>query len=281
MMSQPRLGHINFINCLPLTYGLRHGGFSRGLSIEAAVPSVLNQLIINGELDASPVSSIVYAKHSRKLLILPDVSISANGGLESILFVAKRPIHELDGAQVALTNKSATSHCLLKIILQHFYHVNPADYHISGLSLDAGVLDDSDGVLFIGDDALYAYHNRVDGYYYYDLGEEWKRFTGLRMVYAVWVINRAFTQDRPADVGRICQSITGGFAYGLEHLDDAVDTLVGKMPFTTRQLSHYIRLLNYQFTPGHQKALLTYYRLAYDLGLIENVPEIEVAGIVK
>ncbi len=279
-MSQPRLGHINFINCLPLTYGFSHGGFAQGLSIEASVPSVLNQLIIEGKLDASPVSSIVYARHSQKLLVLPNISISANGGLESILFVARRPIHELDGARIALTNKSATSHCLLKIILQHFYHIMP-EYYISGLSLDAGVLEEADAVLFIGDDALYAYHNRVKEYFYYDLGEEWKKLTGLGMVYAVWVVNRDFAQDRPDDVSLICQKVTGGFAYGLEHLDDAVDTLVGKMPFTTRQLSHYIGLLNYRFSPEHKRALLTYYRLAYGLGLIADVPEIELAEVVK
>lgn len=279
-MRQPRLGHINFINCLPLSYGLSYGGFARGLSIEAAVPAVLNQLIIEGKLDAGPVSSIIYARHSRKLLILPDVSISANGGLESILLVAKRPIHELGGARIALTNKSATSHCLLKIILQQFYQVVP-EYHISGLSLDAGVMEDADAVLFIGDDALYAYHNRIEGYFYYDLGAEWKNLTGLRMVYAVWVVNRDFVQERPDDAAAIYRRVTGGFAYGLDHIDDAVDTLVGKMPFTTGQLSHYIHLLNYRFTSEHQQALTTYYRLAHGLGLIEAVPEIEFAEAVK
>ncbi|MGI6091936.1 MAG: menaquinone biosynthesis protein [Veillonellaceae bacterium] len=279
-MKEPRLGHINFINCLPLTYGLTHGGFGQGLTVERNIPARLNEQMIAGLLDASSVSSIVYARNCERLLILPDVSISANGALESILLVAKRPIDQLKDARIALTAKSATSHCLLKIILHNAYKASP-EYFISGISLEAGVLEEADAVLFIGDEALYNYHNRHDEYYYYDIGAEWKKLTGLRMVYALWVIDRRFAADYPNHVHTLYESVTRGFAYGLKHLNDAAATQIGKVPFTTQQITHYIGLLNYQFTPAHWQGLLTFYQLGHELGLIEDVPDLEFAEVVK
>lgn len=279
-MRRPRLGHINFVNCLPLTYGLTNGGFGDNLEVERGVPAYLNELLVNGQLDASPVSSIIYARHSDKLVILPGASISAAGALESILLVAKRPIDQLQQAKIALTAKSATSHCLLKIIMNKAYNARP-EYSISSLSLDAGVLDEADAVLFIGDDALYSYHNRKADYYYYDIGDEWKKLTGLSMVYALWVINKGFATEKPSLVQMIYEQVTGGFSYGLDHIEDAAATMIGKVPFTTQQITHYISLLNYKFTPAHQHALLTFYKLAHELGLIEAVPEIKFAEVAR
>lgn len=279
-MQKPNLGDIQFINCLPLHYGLAHGGFGRQVNLRSGTPAELNSLVVAGELDVSPVSSIIYARHSESLLLLPDVSISANGALQSILLVSKYPIDELKQARIALTAKSATSHGLLKIIMCHAYNSNP-EYFISSLSLEGGVLNDAQAVLFIGDDALHAYHHRVPGYYYYDLGAEWKDMTGLAMVYAVWVVNRQFAAHHAGLVKMVHQQVTGAFAYGLSYLPAAAEMLSKEVSFSTAQLVNYINLLNYQFTPAHKQALLTYYQLAHVLGLIHGVPEIEFAEVMK
>lgn len=277
-MQQPRLGHINFINCLPLDYGLTHGGFGKGMTIVSDVPAVLNGLVTTGELDVSPVSSIVYAQNAAKLMVLPNVSISAPQALKSILLVTKRPLAALDGAKIALTAKSATSHGMLKVILHHAYKVTP-DYFISSQSLTEGVLSGADAALFIGDDALSAYYHRSEGYYYYDLGDEWRKLTGQAMVYALWVVNRNFAFKNPEAVQTVYERVRDGFAYGLAHLKDAVATLEGKAPITTGQICEYIGLLDYGLAAEHVKALTTYYQLAHELGLIENVPELEFAGV--
>ncbi|MBP2625743.1 MAG: hypothetical protein H6Q68_454 [Firmicutes bacterium] len=279
-MNKPSLGNINFINCLPLHYGLAHGGFGEPVNLQSGTPAELNSLVVAGQLDVSPVSSIIYARNSEKLLLLPDVSISANGALQSILLVSKYPISELQQARIALTAKSATSHGLLKIIMCHAYNATP-EYFISPLSLEGGVLDDAQAVLFIGDDALHAYHHRIPGYYYYDLGDEWRNMTGLSMVYAVWVVNRQFAAHHADLVKMVYRQVTGAFAYGLLNLPAAAEMLSNRVSFSTQQLINYINLLNYEFTPAHKQALVTYYQLAHVLGLIDGVPEIEFAEVMK
>jgi chorismate dehydratase len=279
-MDNQSLGNIKFINCLPLHYGLSHGGFGEKLPIYSATPAQLNQLIVTEQLNISPVSSIIYAQNSEKLVVLPNVSISAEKALESIILVSKHPIEQLKQARIALTSKSATSHGLLKIIMHHAYQASP-EYFVSPLSLDEGVLDDAEAVLFIGDDALMAYHHQLNGYYYYDLGREWKNLTGLPMVYAVWVVNRKFADLNQDYVQMVYEKVTGGFQYGLTHIADAAHTLQDRFSLTATQIVHYIGLLNYQFSPAHEQALLTYFRMAHDLGLSPNITEIEFAKVVK
>lgn len=274
-MSEPRLGQINFINCLPLEYGLSHGGFGRDIAIYRDVPARLNSLVTGGQLDVSPVSSIIYARNVDKLLVLPEVSISAPGALESILLVSKRPLAALDGARIALTAKSATSHVLLKIVLHYGYNLTP-EYFTSSLPL-AGALEQADAALYIGDEALFAYHNRRNGYHYYDLGDEWRKLTGQAMVYALWVVNRAFAAASPEALALLGRRVRAGFDYGLGRLGAASETLQGKVPLSTDQIRHYIGLLDYRLTGSHIAALKNFYRLAHGLGLIAAVPDIELA----
>ena len=114
--AAPRVGHINFLNMLPLTYNFNHGG-DEGLNLIRAVPSVLNSDLISGRLDVASISSIAYARHAEELLVLPQVCVSSDGPVQSIVLISRKPIEALGRDKVILTAKSATSHCLLKIIL--------------------------------------------------------------------------------------------------------------------------------------------------------------------
>ena len=275
--TRPRVGHIQFLNCLPLDYALMEGGFDEGLDVVCDVPAVLNGKLLAGELDISPVSSIIYAQHADKLLLLPDLSISAETALESILLVSKRPVEELEGGKVLLTSKSATSHRQLKIVLAQHYGLRQVRYETTTSLWAAGVLDEADAVLFIGDDALGAYLHQQEGYYYYDMGGQWRELTGGGMVYAVWVARREFAVAQPHMVMKVQQRLRKAFTYGLEHLSEAA-AWIRRDGFTPEEIVHYIGLLNYDMTSKHQQALLGFYQRAYALDLIEKVPQLIFAG---
>ena len=275
--TRPRVGHIQFLNCLPLDYALMEGGFDEGLDVVCDVPAVLNGKLLAGELDISPVSSIIYAQHADKLLLLPDLSISAETALESILLVSKRPVEELEGGKVLLTSKSATSHRQLKIVLAQHYGLRQVRYETTTSLWAAGVLDEADAVLFIGDDALGAYLHQQEGYYYYDMGGQWRELTGGGMVYAVWVARREIAAAQPQLVMQVQQRLRKAFTYGLEHLKEAA-AWIRRDGFTAEEIVHYIGLLNYDMTSKHQQALLGFYQRAYALDLIEKVPQLIFAG---
>ena len=112
-MNTPRLGHIHFLNVLTLTYGLNTLNLKDGIQLKNGVPAVMNNDLLTGRLDASEVSSIVYARNYEDLLILPDLCVRADGPVQSILLVSRKPIEEINEDKIILTARSATAHCLL------------------------------------------------------------------------------------------------------------------------------------------------------------------------
>lgn len=228
-------------------------------------------------MDITPVSSIIYALNNDKLKILPNVSISADGAVQSILLVSKKPITELDNKKINLTAKSATSHCLLKIVLKEAYSLN-CNYEIINVDMNNIISNEAEATLLIGDDALFSYHNRQADLFYYDIGAEWKVLTGLPMVYAVWVVNNEAKLDK-ADLKFAHDKIVQGFKDGFNNKNLAIESVLNKVSFTSEQISEYLKVLNWDFTAKHKEALLKFYELAYNNGLIDKMPKIEFVEV--
>ncbi len=277
-MPCPRIGHIDFLNVLPLSWNWEHGA-ADGLAITRNVPAVLNAALVRGELDVSNVSSILYARHARDLVILPDLCVSTDGPVQSILLVSKKPIEELTTERIVLTAQSQTSHCLLKIILHRSYGATPA-YDIRSIEPQDPIPEDAAGSLFIGDNALWLYHHRQPDLYYYDLGAEWKKLTGKKMVYALWCANRTFAEQHPDALRLAWTRIHKGLKNGFAHKEEAITSILGKKPFTKEQLDPYLGpTIRWSLTPDYIEGLKLFYHLACEEGLIESEPELRIVAI--
>ncbi len=277
-MKKTQVGHINFLNCLPLSYSFLKQQSDDLFTVTRGVPSELNYKITHDELDISPVSAIVYARNSEKLMLLPNLSISIEGAIRSLIIESKRPIEELDGAHIGLTAKSENTHCALKIILEKGYGIKPR-YTVD--TIHPNEVGDYDATLLIGDDALYTYHHKQKGYYYYDVGSEWRKMTGLPLVCAVWTVREGFAKENPVIVAKIAKRLAKGFEFGLRHKEVAIATMNDGEVYSDTELSEYLELLNWGFSPRHQQALEYMYQMAYELDLIPAVPKIKIAEVTS
>lgn len=279
-MSCPRVGHINFLNVLPLSWSYAHGS-DKGLILTRGVPAVLNNDIVNHRLDVSNVSSIIYARDSDELVILPDVCISTDGAVQSIILVSRKPIEDITDDKIILTAKSATSHCLLKIILRSAYGAIP-NYYIRHVTPENPIPDDAAASLLIGDDALWLYHHQQPELYYYDLGAEWKKLTGKKMVYALWVANNNFASEQPEMLQLVYDRIRHAFTQGLQHKKAAIESVIKDKPFTYAQLDEYLGpTIHWNLTDDYIDGLKTFYELAHKMNLIEHIPEIKLAAVKR
>ncbi len=279
-MRKIRLGYIDYINCLPVYYAIEQGQVPVSAEMVKGPPTKMNKMFIEGKLDITPISSIEFARHSEKAIILPEVSISADGAVESILLFSKVPVTELDGLRVSLTTSSATSAALLKILFEHYYHVG-VEYSAEEPDLKR-MLRHSDAALLIGDDAMLAREtvrkSGSDSLHITDLGSAWKEFTGLRMIYALWVINRKFTAAHPEEVGSISKAFIEAKEYGFANVPDLVDRAHRKTGLPVKVLKEYFDTIKYSFGKEEQKALLTFYDYAYKSGLIEERVKLNIWG---
>ena len=83
--SGPRVGHIQFLNCLPLYWGLAHTGALLDVELTKDTPDRLNDALVAGELDIGPISLVEYLRHADELLVLPDLAVGSDGPVLSVV----------------------------------------------------------------------------------------------------------------------------------------------------------------------------------------------------
>ena len=277
MTRRPRLGHIQFLNCLPLYYGLvKSGDHLLDVDLVKAAPRQLADDILAGSLDIAPVPAIEYARHADGLVLLPEIAISSDGEVQSILLVSKHPAPELAGGTVALTDTSRTSQVLTRVLLERRWGVAPS-YVEMPPDLPA-MLRETDAALLIGDEALRAFWERPEGLHAYDLGAEWTAWTGLPMVYAVWAVRRSYADEQPDAVNAVTDALAGSLAYCRAHLDDISEYAARWEHFGADRFRSYFDALQFRFGPRYREGLLRYFAEAVAVGQLEAVPQLSVWG---
>lgn len=159
---------------------------------------MLNKGLAEGRLDISPSSSFEYLANAEKYRLMPDLSISAETEVQSVLFCLPFPFDKLEryvsaGGNVRLSTASAASVALLKVLWRFYWKMPPARWSWTdpGQSLNSG-----EPFLEIGDYALSIYFYPRPDLYIIDLATEWKKFTGLPFVFALWILKRELSRDK-------------------------------------------------------------------------------------
>ena len=275
-MNSPKIGHINFLNVLPLNYGYQQT--AQNLKIVYGVPTFLNGELKAGRIDLSNISSIEYARQSDNLLILPKICVRADCDVTSIVLISRKPIETLRDDKIILTSKSATAQCLLKIILHESYDAAP-HYETRAVAVESPIDDDATAALLIGDDALYIYLHQPENFYVYDLGKEWHKLTGRQMVYALWTVRKTFAAAQALQV--TYEKIFRAFQFGIEHKSDAIKSVLATKPFTFAELDKYLGgAIKWNLTAESLEALKLYYHKAAALKLIDKEPSLEFADVL-
>ncbi|GLW55318.1 menaquinone biosynthetic enzyme MqnA/MqnD family protein [Kitasatospora phosalacinea] len=194
---RPRVGHIQFLNCLPLYWGLARTGNLLDLDLSKDTPEKLSDRLVAGELDLGPITCVEYLRNAGDLVVLPDIAVGSDGPVMSCVIVSKVPLAELDGRRVALGSTSRTSVRLARLLLEEREGVRP-EYFSCPPDLDA-MLAEADAAVLIGDPALRASLEQAprQGLAVHDLGAMWKDWTGLPFVFAVWAARREYAERHP------------------------------------------------------------------------------------
>src|SRR6185503_4977268 len=123
--ARPRVGHIQFLNCLPIYWGLVRSGALLDVELTKDTPDRLNDALVRGDLDIGPISLVEYLRHADDLLLLPDLAVGSDGPVLSVNLVSKRPLNDLDERLVALGSTSRTSVLLAQLLLEERHGAKP------------------------------------------------------------------------------------------------------------------------------------------------------------
>ena len=241
-----KLGDVPFINSKPLFYALENGLVNHQFDIQKHPPFILSKLMDEKKIDIGliPVFELIQRGDYR---VVPDISISSFGKVDSVLLISKKDITEIKS--VALDRRSQSSSNLLRVIFSCFYGIRP---EYTEKDYGHGFFDGVDAGMIIGDTGLRYLYSNDENIKIYDLGELWSGHTGLPFVYAVLAVNEGV--DLGSGAGQLLESKS----MGMEHLDEICMAEYEKIGVSPEFCKNYLSN-----------------RIRYDLG------EEEVRGIIK
>ncbi|MEK4327639.1 menaquinone biosynthesis protein [Paenibacillus sp. FSL R7-0312] len=267
------IGKISYTNSWPVFHNFHPSSLSFPAEMVSEVPAILNQGMADGSIHVGALSSFAYAAASDRLLLLPDLSVSADGPVKSILLFSRMPVQSIGSGRIAVTNTSATSVNLLKILMDKAIVATP-EYISVPPDLNE-MMEQADACLLIGDHAIRASW-QDQGYYVTDLGELWKEWTGLSMTFAVWAVNRGAALRNPEAIAEIAEAFAVSKRRGLRDLGPITQEACCTIGGTASYWNDYFRNLCYDFGERQQEGLNLYFRYAYEMGLLPQEVKMEL-----
>jgi chorismate dehydratase len=241
---RPRVGHIQFLNCLPLYWGLIHSGALADVELVKDTPNRLNDMLISGAVDLGAISLVEYLRHTDELVLLPDLAVGSDGPVLSVNLVSQVPLADLGTQRVALGSTSRTSVLLTQMWLEEVHGVRPA-YFSCPPDLGA-MMQEAAAAVLIGDTALRAtYEGPGRGLTVHDLGAAWRDWTGLPMVFAVWAVRRDYLAAEPGLVKDVHEAFLRSRDMSLDHVDEIAEHASRWESFDQPTLATYFRTLDF------------------------------------
>ena len=221
-MEKIKVGAVSYLNTKPLIYGFEQGMMSDEIELVMHYPSRIATMLVNDEIDVGlvPVTVIPELKEHH---LISDFCIGCDGEVASVGLFSDVPLNKVE--RVLLDYQSHASTELLKILIDEYWRIDPVtemtsdDYREKIKNTTAG--------LVIGDRA---FEQRKVSSHMYDLGLEWKNFTGLPFVFATWISNKDLNPS-------FIESFNKANFAGLQSIDE----IVHKNPFPLFDLKTYYR----------------------------------------
>jgi len=254
-----RIGGVPYGVGAPLLAGLEQ---EPSVQFVQAPPTELIAELRAGRLDAALVSSIE-AVRMPGYHVLPDLGIAAKYEVRSVRAFRRRG-KRIDS--VGLDRSSATSAALLRLLLQGPRRDDvgqaPSMHDIAPTRMPDALPHDL--VLLIGDDGLHAAAGNRE---VWDLAQEWRRWTGLPFVFAVWVAQRTAPV---AEALGIHASLITSRNWGLEHLP-ALATQASEATGVSEPVClEYLSGLDYGLSYEHLAGLTEFFRRLVAAGRVPN-----------
>ncbi len=263
MPKNLKLGIIDVLNVLPVYYNIISGDVTVSCDIYKGKVTELNNKLANGEIDISVISSFEYARNPELYLIFPHLSVGADGPVYSIYLFLDKPLEELDGDVIKLTEFSLTSVHLIQYLLKD-----------SNVTFTQEKSDLACGELLIADEAICRFYEKRDPYVY-DLSALWKEKTGLPFVFALWVTRKEVFEQAQNQVIQTYQALIQSRHKSKNLYDQmAAEKYHGVFP-DANSCAEYLKNIHYDFSSDYQKGFQLFQKKLFELKKLDNIAPLE------
>jgi chorismate dehydratase len=227
----------------------------RQFRILPVTPRRLGLLSAQNQVDAGLFSLVDYFSQKEEFDLL-NYCIATRDQVQSVLLFSNHGWRDLEGKRIGITDDTATSVKLLKVLLEKKHGVTA-----TFARMHSGVNDlrEFDAVLLIGDEALRSKRHGLAGFeLVYDLATEWYQWKKLPFVFAVWAVKKSMPAQQRDELSEM-------IALSLESAEEdfsAVGTLHGKkVGLNPLETSEYLGAFNYRLGERERAAMESFREL--------------------
>ena len=245
---------IPYLNCVPFFHGLK---LPEGWEWCEASPRQLGQEAKAGKIFAGPLALADFLRLDDQFERLGPFGVAVRGRCQSVMVFSKKPMRQLDGAAIAVTEETSTSALLLRLIAEQRYGIRPR--YLPGDHPDA------DALLLIGDQALKAQAGNRNFPYEVDLAFEWWLWQHLPFVFAVWAVRK---DSDAADKQLLSRELLRAFGQNSRRLDALAVERAVALGRSAEDLTMYLEHFVYRLSQPEEDAIRVFSKLVHDHGLL-------------
>jgi chorismate dehydratase len=231
----------------------------RRFRILPVTPRRMGVLAKRGQIDAGLFSLVDFLEQRDSLEPL-GYGIVTRDQVKSVLLFSRGGWRDLEGKTIGITDDTATSVHLLRVILEKKYGVRA---RFVRMHTGVNKYREYDAVLLIGDEALKYSRTGLDGFeMIYDLAREWYEWQKLPFVFAVWAIRKGMDPEVKAELaGQIQRALEQG-EVDLERIGTAHARAVGLSP---EQAVEYLAGFKYRIGEREMEAIELFHGLLKEM----------------
>ncbi|MCD6223727.1 MAG: menaquinone biosynthesis protein [Deltaproteobacteria bacterium] len=250
-----RVGLVSFFNAWPLYQAFLTDAIKTNYDFTQLFPSECAEMLRNKEIDIGIVPAIEYAYLPHQYIILPSMCISSPDYVRSVALFCNTPFNKV--RKVLLDKYSRTSNALAQILLKEKFKKD-VECNFNMKDFDAQVI--------IGDNALFK-EKEFPSDQILDLAHEWKTFTNLPFVFALWV------GYREKITNEVVQNFTRAKEWGITHIEEIACCFHRRFPYLTKQeyINYLTSNINYHLTEEKIESIQLFLNLCYKSGFIPKM----------
>ena len=293
-MPKLRISIVQYLNTAPLVWGFTNGPLSGKYDLSFTVPSQCAEALRTGAADIAIIPAIEYQRIPG-LVVLTDLAIASQTCVRSLLIVTRKPIEQV--RSIALDRSSRSTQALTRILAAERWKIDP-EFFEADPDL-ATMLEKADAALIIGDPALRISiavekrstvspegravcqaatlgMNSPEILHVYDVVGEWRKFSGLPAVMAVWAARAE------AATAEVLADFAASRDFGLSQIPAISLEAARELELPQGELESYLRHnIDYSLGQENRRGLMRFFQEAAKLGLIPRYEKITWATTPK
>ena len=247
MSAFVRISAVSYLNTAPFVYGLQQSPIASSIKLTLDYPAECSRKLLADEVDIGlvPIASLLDMPFYS---IVSDYCLGTLGNVRTVSLLSNSPLEEID--TIFLDFQSRTSNLLVKILSRDFWK-KKIQWVSTKSTPSIESITKQKGMIAIGD-KVFEFEDSFA--YNYDLATEWKKFTSLPFVFAVWAANKELSKN-------FYKTFESALAFGLENISLAIQSYSNTKLNPEEAYDYLTNNISYSLDQQKRKALDLFLKL--------------------